>query len=196
MSGNADLRSALAARTSTPSRLLGAPGPDRPTLEAMLELALRVPDHGRLTPWRYLLIEGEARQQLSELLVRRFLEREPAAAEAAIAKERQRFLHAPLIVTVIARTTPGHKIPVQEQWLSAGAVCFQLLLAAQAHGYGAQWLTGWAAYDPVIATELGLGEHESVVGFIHIGTPREPAPERPRPRLADHLSDWSGPCSG
>lgn len=196
MSGNPELRSALAARASTPSRLLGAPGPDRSTLEAMLELALRVPDHGRLTPWRYLLIQAEARQQLSELLVRRFLEREPAAAEAAIAKERQRFLHAPLIVTVIARTTPGHKIPVQEQLLSAGAVCFQLLLAAQAHGYGAQWLTGWAAYDPVIAAELGLAEQESVVGFIHIGTAREPAPERPRPLLADHLSDWSGPCSG
>lgn len=196
MSGNPELRSALAARASTPSRQLGAPGPDRSTLEAMLELALRVPDHGRLTPWRYLLIQAEARQQLSELLVRRFLEREPAAAEAAIAKERQRFLHAPLIVTVIARTTPGHKIPVQEQLLSAGAVCFQLLLAAQAHGYGAQWLTGWAAYDPVIAAELGLAEQESVVGFIHIGTARESAPERPRPLLTDHLSDWSGPCSG
>lgn len=196
MTARAELLAALAARTSTPSRLLGEPGPDPATLEAMLQLALRVPDHGRLTPWRYLLIEGEARHRFSDHLLRRFLEREPDAAEAVIAKERQRFLHAPTIVTVIARTTPGHKIPVQEQVLSAGAVCFQLLLAAQAHGYAAQWLTGWAAYDPAIAALLGLGAQESVVGFVHVGTPREAAPERPRPLLADHLSRWSDPCSG
>ncbi|MCU0756100.1 MAG: nitroreductase [Xanthomonadales bacterium] len=196
MTRNSEVLAALATRASTPSRLLGEPGPDPATLEAMLSLALRVPDHGRLTPWRYLLIEGEARHRLSDCLLRRFLEREPAAAETAIAKERQRFLHAPLIVTVIARTSPAHKIPVQEQLLSAGTVCFQLLLAAQAHGYGAQWLTGWAAYDPAIASALGLAEHECVVGFIHIGTPREAAPERARPALADHLSRWTGPCSG
>ncbi len=196
MTVQTELLAALAARTSTPSRLLDEPGPDADTLDAMLSLALRVPDHGRLTPWRYLLIEGDARHRLSERLLQRFLQREPAANDAAIAKERQRFLYAPLIVTVIARITPGHKIPEQEQLLSAGAVCFQLLLAAQAHGYGAQWLTGWAAYDPVIAADLGLSAQESVVGFIHIGTPREPAPERPRPLLAAHLSRWTGPCSG
>lgn len=193
---DANLLHALATRASTPSRLLAAPGPDRSTLQAMLALALRVPDHGKLAPWRYLVIEGEARETLSAALVQRFLEREPGATEAAIAKERQRFLHAPVIVTVIARTTPNHKIPVQEQLLSAGAVCFQLLLAAQAHGYGAQWLTGWAAYDPGIARQLGLTEHESVIGFLHLGTAREPGPERPRPALADHLAWWTGPCSG
>lgn len=196
MSIDSALIEALATRASTPSRLLAAPGPDRATLEAMLTLALRVPDHGKLAPWRCLVIEGAAREALSTALVERFLEREPEAGEAAIAKERQRFLHAPVIVTVIAKTTPGHKIPVQEQLLSAGAVCFQLLLAARAHGFGAQWLTGWAAYDAGIAAVLGLGEQESVIGFIHIGTAREPGPERPRPALADHLSWWTAPCSG
>jgi nitroreductase len=196
MTRNNELLAALATRASTPSRLLSEPGPDRAALEAMLTLALRVPDHGKLAPWRYLVIEGAAREAMSAVLVRRFLEREPAATEAAVAMERQRFLHAPVVVTVIARTTPNHKIPVQEQLLSAGAVCFQLLLAAQAYGFGAQWLTGWAAYDVEIARALGLGAQESVIGFIHIGTPREPAPERPRPLLAAHLSRWTGPCSG
>jgi nitroreductase len=196
MTRNNELLAALATRASTPSRLLSEPGPDRAALEAMLTLALRVPDHGKLAPWRYLVIEGAAREAMSAVLVRRFLEREPAAIEAAVAMERQRFLHAPVVVTVIARTTPNHKIPVQEQLLSAGAVCFQLLLAAQAYGFGAQWLTGWAAYDVEIARALGLGAQESVIGFIHIGTPREPAPERPRPLLAAHLSRWTGPCSG
>lgn len=196
MAVDSALIEALASRASTPSRLLAEPGPDRPALEAMLALALRVPDHGKLTPWRFLVIEGAAREAMSALLVRRFLEREPAATEAAIAKERQRFLHAPVIVTVIAKTTPGHKIPVQEQLLSAGTVCFQLLLAAQAHEFGAQWLTGWAAYDAEIARALGLSTQESVIGFIHLGTAREAGPERPRPALTDHLSWWSGPCSG
>jgi nitroreductase len=107
-------------------------------------------------------------------------------------KDRQRFDHAPLILTVVARLTRDHKVPEQEQLLSAGSVCFALLQAAQACGFGAQWLTGWAAYDPVIATRLGLGADERIIGFIHIGSATETAPERLRPDPRERLSDWTG----
>ena len=116
-----------------------------------------------------------------EALVARALAINPQAATAVLEKDRQRFSHAPVIVTVIACLTPGHKVPEQEQLLSGGAVCFALLQAAQAMGFGAQWLTGWAAYDPVIHGQLGLAGNERVLGFIHIGTCHEMVPERERP---------------
>lgn len=181
----------LRERRSVPSRQLGPPGPNDDQLQAMLAQALRVPDHGKLAPWRFLLVRGEARPALGRLLAARLVERDPQAAPAAVEKERTRFDHAPVIVTVIASRLPGHKVPEQEQLLSGGAVCFALLQAAQALGFGAQWLTGWAAYDPVIAARLGLGPHEGVLGFIHIGSALEPAPERQRPALADKLSEWT-----
>jgi len=175
---------ALDARRSVPSRLLGAPGPDAGQLQRLLTSASRVPDHGKLVPWRFLLISGDTRLRLGELLAARSRERDPQASAAAIEKDRQRFSFAPVIVTVVARLTPGHKVPEQEQLLAAGSVCFALLQAAQALGFGAQWLTGWAAYDPVIGARLGLAANERVVGFIHIGTAAEPAPERDRPDVA------------
>jgi nitroreductase len=185
-----DPLSALRHRRSTPSRLLGPPGPDAAQLRALLECAVRVPDHGKLVPWRFLAIAGDARHALGEFLAARSLERDPAAATAAVEKDRQRFSHAPRVVAVIARLTPGHKIPEQEQLLSGGAVCFQLLLAADAMGFGAQWLTGWPAYDPAVAARLGLGEHERVLGFLHLGTAAEAVPERERPDAMALLSEW------
>jgi nitroreductase len=155
----------------------------------MLECAARVPDHGKLAPWRFLAISGEARHRLGEFLAARSLERDPAAAPAVVEKDRLRFSQAPLVITVIARLTPGHKVPEQEQLLSGGAVCFQLLQAADALGFGAQWLTGWPAYDPAVAARLGLGEHERVLGFIHVGTAREATPERDRPDPMALLSE-------
>lgn len=181
----------LRRRRSVPSRLLGDPGPTDAQLEAMLAEAVRVPDHGKLAPWRFLRIRGEARHALGELLARRARERDPAAPEATIEKDRQRFSHAPLVLTVIAKLTPGHKVPEQEQLLSGGAVCFALLQAAQALGFGAQWLTGWAAYDPVVLARLGLGPDERVLGFLHVGTAREHAPERQRPEPRALLSEWA-----
>lgn len=182
----------LDARRSVPSRLLGEPGPDPRQLERMLSAAIRVPDHGRLTPWRFLLIRGQARLALGERLAQRLREREPDAPEAALAKERGRFASAPSIVAVVGRIAEGHRIPAREQLLSAGCVCFALLLAAQAEGFGAQWLTGWSAYDPEIAGLLGLAADESIVGYIHIGTPRERPAERERPALDALLSEWRG----
>ncbi len=172
---------ALLLRHSIPSRLLTGPGPDPAQLARMLACAVHVPDHGKLQPWRFLLVRGAARSSLGELLARRSVERHAGAAEASIEKDRMRFQHAPLVIAVIARLTPGHKVPEQEQLLSGGAACFSLLQAAQAEGFGAQWLTGWPAYDPAVLERLGVGGHERVLGFIHVGTAQAPGEERERP---------------
>jgi len=190
------LLQALDQRRSTPSRQLGDPGPDQHTLLRMLRSASRVPDHGKLVPFRFLRIDGQRRSALGEILAERTLEREPGAGAGTLAKERGRFSHAPVIVVVVASLTPGHKVPEQEQLLTAGSVCFALLQAAQALGFGAQWLTGWAAYDAVVATALGLQANEKVVGFIHIGTASMDVPERERADVATLLRDWSPGAPG
>lgn len=178
-------------RRSVPSRQLGAPGPDHATLLQMLRAASRVPDHGKRTPFRFLRIEGDARLSLGERLAARSRARHPDASDSVIEKDRLRFSFAPTIVTVIAKLGPDEKIPEQERLLTAGCVCFALLQAAQALGFGAQWLTGWAAYDPGIRALLGVADDESVAGFIHIGTAQTEAPERERPDAAALLTDWT-----
>jgi nitroreductase len=181
----------LNSRRSTPSRQLGEPGPDAAQLEQLLSTAIRVPDHGKLTPWRLLLIRGEARARLGERLAEIHRRKEPDIADSALSKDRERYNFAPLIVAVIARIDAQHaKIPQQEQLLSAGCVAYNLLLGAQALGFGAQWLTGWAAYDADVAALLGLSAQERIVSFVHIGTAREAAPERLRPDLAEIVSEW------
>lgn len=185
----------LYARRSVPSRTLSEPGPAPDELEALLAAAIRVPDHGKLTPWRVLLIRGDTRRKFGELLAQIHQRKEPDLSEAQLLKDRERYNFAPLIVAVIARIDAQHaKIPAQEQLLSAGYVAYNLLLGAQALGFGAQILTGWAAYDRDAAALLGLGDNERVVAFVHIGTPREAAPERGRPALADIVSDLRLPA--
>lgn len=181
----------LDSRRSVPSRQLSGPGPNRDELLRMLQSAVRVPDHGKRVPFRFLRIEGDARRALGDILARRSLERDPSASDSVIDKDRQRFSFAPVIVTVIAQLGPDEKIPAQERLLTAGCVCFALLQAAQAMDFGAQWLTGWAAYDPVIRGVLGVGENEVVAGFIHIGTSGIEAPERERPDPAALLAEWT-----
>lgn len=180
----------LAQRRSVPSRLLQDPGPDPAQLIELLRIATRVPDHGALAPFRFLSIRAEARSALGELLAQRKAELDPEAGAPALDKERGRFSFAPLVVVVIGCYRVPHKIPLIEQQLTAGCVCLQLLQAAQAAGFGAQWLTGWAAYDPVITARLGLGPDESVVGFIHIGSATDAAPERPRPEPSERIAEW------
>lgn len=182
---------ALDERRSVPSKQLGEPGPDAATLLAMLRSAVRVPDHGKLVPFRFLRIAGQARLALGDFLAERTLQRDPAAPPAAVEKDRERFAHAPLAIAVIARLQREAKVPEIEQWLTAGSVCFALLQAAQAYGFGAQWLTAWMAYDDAVAARLGLAENERIAGFIHIGTPRVQAPERERPDPQLLLSDWT-----
>lgn len=181
---------ALDQRLSVPSRQLGEPAPDAATLLRMLQSAVRVPDHGKLVPYRFLQLRGDSRHALGEFLAQRSRQRDPQVAEAAVEKDRLRFSHAPLIVTVIARLQPDHKVPAQEQLLTAGCVCFALLQAAQGAGFGAQWLTAWMAYDAEVSRHLGLVENERIVGFIHIGTPKLDVPDRERPDPATLLQDW------
>jgi nitroreductase len=181
----------LNARRSVPARQLGEPGPDAPTLDRMLQAAVRVPDHGKRVPFRFVRIQGEARHALGERLAARTLVRDPGAGDGTIEKDRHRFSHAPLVLVVVAKLGPDEKIPASERASAASCVCFALLQAAQACGFGAQWLTGWPAYDPEILRMLGLSEDERVAGFIHIGTPKLDVPERERPDHRALLTDWT-----
>ena len=181
----------LNERLSVPSRLLGEPGPDAGQLQQLLQAAIRVPDHGQLHPWRLLLIRGDARQRLGDILAEVHARKDSEVKASALEKDRNRFNAAPLIVAVIARITPEHKIPEIEQMMSAGCVAHNLLLGAQALGFGAQWLTAWAAYDAEVTAALGLVENEHLVAFVHIGTPQQPAREHARVALDEVLAEWN-----
>ena len=186
-----DPLAALNQRLSIPARQLGEPGPNAEQLDRLLSAAVRVPDHGKLTPWRMLLVRGDDRIRLGERLADVHLKIDPAISPSKLTKNRERHTFAPLIIVVIARIDAEHsKVPAQEQVLSAGCVAYNLLIGAQALGFSAQWLTGWAAYDAEAGSLFGLAKSESIVGFIHIGTAHEPSPERARPVLADVVSEW------
>lgn len=178
----------LISRISTPCKHLGDPGPDRQQLLSLLAEAVHVPDHGRLRPWRFILIEGESRVRIGEILFRRVQEAVPEASATRLEKERTRFSFAPCIVAVVLNPVKGHKVPEIEQLLSGGAVCMNLLHAAHQAGFGAQWLTGFAAYDREVLAAVGVAENESLLGYIHIGTRMESPPERDRPDPAALLT--------
>lgn len=180
----------LNMRRSTPSRLLSEPAPDDAALERMLAAAVQVPDHGRRVPWRFLRISGDARARLGEALAARALELDPDVGEARLEKDRHRF-DSPLVVAVIAKVGEDPKIPASERFSTASCVCFALLQAAQGCGFGAQWLTGWPAYDEKILRLLGVGADERIAGFIHLGTAQSAPPERERPDPRELLTDWS-----
>lgn len=175
----------LAARRSVPARMLAAPAPDERALRPILAAALRVPDHGKLEPWRLIVIEGPALQRLSGLVATRGAALALDAEQ--VEKARGTWAAAPLIVAVVARPAPHAKIPEREQLLSAGALCLSLVNAALAAGWGAAWLTGWPAYDRAFVEDgLGLAPTESVAGLVHIGTaPAELPADRRRPDLSD-----------
>ena len=189
----ADALALLHRRHSPPSRQLGEPAPDEATLRALLAAAIRVPDHGKLVPFRLILLRGESKLRFGERLAARAIARNPELSDAKREKERLRYTFAPLVVAVVASVDPTSSVPALEQQLSAGCVAYNLLLGAEALGFGAQWLTGWAAYDAEVASLLGLGEHEQVIGFVHLGTVQTPVPDRERPALDDLVSAWSEP---
>ena len=180
----------LNARRSVPSRQLGEPAPDDATLRRLLEAAIRVPDHGKLEPFRIRVLRGEAKQAFGHKLAGLAVEANPDLSEAKREKEQRRYEYAPLVLVVSAKIDDESKTPEIEQKLSAGCVAYNILLGAQALGYGAQWLTGWAAYDRDVARFLGMKKSEHVIGFIHIGTPAMDAPERDRPAYGDIVSVW------
>src|SRR5262249_22063238 len=163
---------------------LGPPGPSADEVDTLLSISSRVPDHGKLVPWRFLVIEGEAKKRIAAAWLPILRKAHPEATEEQISKEPERFAECPLVIAVISRAGPHPKIPEWEQILSAGAACMSLVLAAHALGYGANWVTGWAAYDRECLALLGVSAAERVAGLIHIGTPKVVQDERPRPPLS------------
>lgn len=179
----------LLQRRSVPAKQLQAPAPDDASVARMLACAVRVPDHGKRVPFRFVRIAGAARDALGAQLAAFTLHDTPDAAESAVDKDRHRFSHAPLVIAVVAAQGPDDKIPASERFSTASCVCLLLLQAAQAEGFGAQWLTGWPAYDARVHRLLGVAEDEAIAGFIHVGTPKMAAPERDRPDPRTLLSD-------
>lgn len=191
MPANAALRDYLLSRRSVGIAFLKEPGPDAAELEQILTIGTRVPDHGKITPWRLVLIEGEARQQAGERLAEIAARNNPDLDAASLDIERQRFLPAPLTIGVISSPQDHPKVPEFEQLLSAGNVAFNLLHAAQALGFGASWVTRWYAFDAEAGAMLGARPGERFVGFVHIGTPTAVIEDRPRPALSDIDSRWA-----
>lgn len=181
----------LLTRRSAKALTMVEPGPDEAELSVILRAGARVPDHGKLAPWRFIVFRGEARAQFGEVLRRIYADAQPEATRDQVEFEARRLLRAPLVVAVISRVTPGIKIPEWEQLLSAGAVCQNMLIAATALGYGAQWLTEWYAFDAGVVAALGLGENERVAGYLYFGSESVPKDERPRPDLSEITSDWA-----
>jgi nitroreductase len=159
----------LRTRRSVAPHLLTEPGPTADELDALLTIAVRVPDHGRLTPWRFIVLEGDARRRAGETIGAAYQADDPNADATRVAAERNRLARAPLVVAVVSRARPHVKIPEWEQTMSAGAVCMSLVIAANAMGFGTSWLTEWYAFDRRILDALGLEPDETIAGFIHIG---------------------------
>jgi nitroreductase len=172
-------------RRSVAPHLLDEPGPTAEEIETLLTIAARVPDHGRLFPWRFIVIAGEARRRIGEAIGRAFQADNPDASEETLAFERNRLARAPLVIAVVSRAAPHVKIPDWEQVMSAGAACMSLVLAANAMGYATSWITEWYAFDRRVLEALGLSPGERIAGFVHIGRPKEAPVERPRPNLTD-----------
>ncbi|OWV75151.1 NAD(P)H nitroreductase [Rhizobium sp. R339] len=181
----------LAVRRSIPAFQMCEPGPEKAEIEEILRLASRVPDHGKIAPWRFIVFRGQQRAELGEELLKLALETKPDLSEKMIQVERTRFTRAPVVVAVVSKAGPHIKIPEWEQLMSAGALCLNVILAANASGYVANWLTEWFAYDERAYPLLGVEAGEKVAGFIHIGSTTFPAIERPRPELADTVT-WVG----
>ena len=178
----------LARRRSASAMTLTAPAPSDAELATLLRLATRVPDHGKLSPWRFVILRGEAKRRYIAGLEAIAADRpDGERLKAKLGKLRA----PPLTVAVISRVTPTD-IPEWEQRLSAGAVCMTLIIAAQAMGYGANWITDWYAYDDAAGSLLGLGDGERVAGFVHLGASAETPLERVRPDVAAIVSEWNG----
>ena len=175
----------LKSRRSMKPREMTGPGPSPAELETILTIGARVPDNGKLAPWRLIVFEGDARVRAGEVIAKVFARKNPQAAPADIEVEKHRLTDAPLVIGVVSFTKPHPKVPPWEQQLSAGASAMNIVTAATALGYGACWLTGWFAFDRDVLDGLGLKADERFAGFIHIGTDSKPSEDRPRPALSD-----------
>ena len=179
-------------RSVKPMELVG-PGPSAAEIDTLLTIAARVPDHGKLTPWRFIVFTGDARLTAGEVIAEAFRADRPDATADQLEFERQRLARAPLVIAVVSRAGPHVKIPEWEQQLSAGASAMSLVLAAHALGYAASWITEWYAYDRRVLDALGVAAGERIAGFVHIGRPAKPPEDRARPALATIVTRYSAP---
>lgn len=188
-----DMLDFLSRRRSVKPVLMRGPGPTAAEIDRILSVAVRVPDHKKLTPWRFVVFEGEARARFGEVLAAACAaeEKEPPSA-MRLETERRRFQDAPLVIGVVSRVVAMPGAPEWEQVLSAGAACFNLCLAANALGFATNWLTGWYAYSPRVKAAMGLADNERVVGFVYIGRADEIPADRERPPLAQVVTRWQG----
>jgi nitroreductase len=180
----------LRTRKSASAKAMTEPGPTSAQLEEILGLATRVPDHGKLAPWRFILWEGDARNSFGEVMKARWHQLHPEHGADSLSFVGGLFMRAPAVLAVVSTAAEHPKIPVWEQQLSAGAVCMNILTAATAMGLGCQWNTDWVAYDAEIARAMGLGPHEKIAGLIYLGTPSGPLEDRPRPDAQALLTRW------
>jgi nitroreductase len=183
----------LLTRRSSKAALLTDPGPTSAQLEAILTAAVRVPDHKKLEPWRFIVFEGDSRATFGRVLLKACLAEEKETPSAMrLETERTRLLRAPTVVAVVSRVTPNPAAPEWEQILSCGAACFNLCLAANALGFGTCWITEWYSYSPAVRAAMGLGPNERIAGFVYIGTAKEAQPDRDRPQLTKIVTRWTG----
>jgi nitroreductase len=186
-----DALNLLKTRRSVKPIELTGPGPTAAEIETLLTVASRVPDHGKLTPWRFIVFEGDARTKASTIIGEVFRANRPDATPDQVAVESARLSRAPLVIAVVSRAAPHVKIPEWEQIMSAGASATSLVMAAHAMGYAANWLTEWYAYDRRVLDALGLAPNERIAGFVHIGRATKPPEDRPRPPLNDIVTRFS-----
>jgi nitroreductase len=184
------LLSFLKTRKSGSAKTMAAPGPDAAQLAEILEISVRVPDHGKLNPWRFILFERRAREEVGAKFGARWKTLHPEHGESTIKFVEAMFLRAPTVLVVVSTAAEHPKIPVWEQQMSAAAVCFNTVLAAQALGFDAQWQSDWMAYDPEAKALMGVKDGEQVAGIIYIGTGTAPLEDRPRPDPETLLTRW------
>jgi len=182
----------LKTRRSVKPMEMSGPGPSAAEIDTLLAIAARVPDHGKLKPWRFIVFEGKAREAAGEIIAGVFRAAHPEATADQIEFERKRLARAPLVVAVVSRAGPHVKIPEWEQQLSAGAAAMNLVIAAHAMGFAASWITEWYAYDRAVLEKLGLADNERVAGFVHIGRPAKPPEDRDRPPLSEIVTRFGG----
>jgi len=182
---------ALLNRSSAKRTVEPAPSPEH--LAVILRAAVQAPDHGRLQPWRFITVQGDARLALGRICAEALAERDPSASPAALEREAQKLTRAPLVIIVVAHPTENGKVPVIEQIISAGAAAQNILLAAAELGYGAIWRTGAPAYDPRVHAALGLGPADTIVGFVYVGTLEAPLPDRAQVEPAPFVTEWTAP---
>jgi nitroreductase len=183
--------SLLSTRRSGKPRDLAAPGPDEAQLQQILEIAARTPDHGKLAPWRFVIVPADKRAALAETITNAYRAERPQAARLEIEALEQFATQAPALIVVLSSPKVDSHIPLWEQQLSAGAACMNLLHAAHALGFAGGWLTGWAAYSDAVRDAFGA-EPERIAGYIFLGTPEKQLEERPRPDLQKIISTWQG----